>query len=315
MRRKVFTIWIATVAFFPAWGQEPALAMESADVTTEEYTDDFQEHFFEALKQKGIENYQRAAEELLRCKKLDAGNEVVDYELGRVYIKLRQYDRAEAHLLHAVEKKAELWYLDALFGLYELQGEIDKAVAVGERLARSDSQYKENLVRIFMDAGRYEDALLLIKELNAELGRSELRERQQLWMETRMNPGTVIKTGEETVKDTAAEGGVSESKDNLEETYRRIGEYKKIFNFGEVLALAERALEDFPAQPALYYHKATALNRLKKHGEALEVLQAALDYLIDDRQLENDIYREFVIAYNSLGNDRKAEEYAGKIRN
>src|SRR5690606_15644296 len=150
------------MAFSSVRGQEPTLAMEeSADVTTEEYSDDFQEHFFEALKQKGVENYQRAADEFLRCKKLDADNEVVDYELGRIYIKLRQYDRAEEYLLQAVEKRAELWYLDALFGLYELEGETDKAIAIGKRLADSDSQYKENLVRIFANAGRYEEALLL----------------------------------------------------------------------------------------------------------------------------------------------------------
>src|SRR5690606_21303888 len=135
----------------------------------------------------------------LRCKKLDADNEVVDYELGRIYIKLRQYDRAEEYLLQAVEKRAELWYLDALFGLYELEGETDKAIAIGKRLADSDSQYKENLVRIFANAGRYEEALLLIEELNAELGRSELRERQQQWMEMRISAGTA-KTKEEIAK-------------------------------------------------------------------------------------------------------------------
>ena len=37
----------------------------SADVFLEEYTDEFQEKFFEALKQKGIENYDRAGQGLL----------------------------------------------------------------------------------------------------------------------------------------------------------------------------------------------------------------------------------------------------------
>jgi hypothetical protein len=43
---------------------------ESAAVSLEAYTDEFQEHFFEALKQKGIENYDKAINELLVCRQL-----------------------------------------------------------------------------------------------------------------------------------------------------------------------------------------------------------------------------------------------------
>src|SRR5690606_17222782 len=129
-------------------------------------------------------------DELLKCKKLQPDNDVVDYELGRNYKELKAYDQAEAYLLAAVEKKPEIWYLDALFGVYEARGETDKAIEVGQRLAKSNGKYKENLVRIYMDTRRYEEALALIKELDARLGRSEEREQQKLWISTRLREHT-----------------------------------------------------------------------------------------------------------------------------
>ncbi|MGS2763512.1 tetratricopeptide repeat protein [Sinomicrobium sp. M5D2P9] len=311
MRTKIFITAIFGLYFlYGSYGQEPAMAVESAEISTEEHSDDFQEHFFEALKQKGIENYDKAVEELLKCKKLQPDNDVVDYELGRNYVEMKVYDQAETYLLAAVEKNPEIWYLDALFGVYEARRETDKAIEVGQRLAKSNGKYKENLVRIYMDTRRYEEALELIEELNAGLGKSEEREQQKVWINTRLRNHTSEPSNE---PGTSASGETGE-KNELEEIYRKIESYKKLFNHREVLERATEALEMYPSQPKLYYDQAHALNRLKRHKEAITALQTALDYLIDDTRLENDIYREFVIAYNSLGDNKKALEYSGKMK-
>ena len=42
--------------------------------------DEFQEHFFEALKQKGIENYERAVEALHKCLNLNSKRPVIYFE-------------------------------------------------------------------------------------------------------------------------------------------------------------------------------------------------------------------------------------------
>ena len=70
----------------PSYAQENEFKEEeSSEVFLEEYTDEFQEKFFEALKQKGIENYDRAVNLLLECKRLDPNNSVLDHELpGRI---------------------------------------------------------------------------------------------------------------------------------------------------------------------------------------------------------------------------------------
>ena len=48
---KVFFVFCFSLSL---WAQEE----ESAELFLEEYTDEFQNLFFEALKQKGIQNYQ-----------------------------------------------------------------------------------------------------------------------------------------------------------------------------------------------------------------------------------------------------------------
>ena len=60
--------------------------------------DEFQELFFEALKQKGIENYERAIEALHKCLNLDSKKPVIYFELGKNYNKLKNFGAAEEQL-------------------------------------------------------------------------------------------------------------------------------------------------------------------------------------------------------------------------
>src|SRR5690606_15006888 len=57
--------------------------------------DQFQEYFFEAMKQKSIENYDRSVEALLKCKQLNKNIPVVYYELGKNYNQLKNFGSAE----------------------------------------------------------------------------------------------------------------------------------------------------------------------------------------------------------------------------
>ena len=55
-----------------------------------------------------------------------------------------------------------------------------------------------------------------------------------------------------------------------------------------------------------------ALNSLRKHSEALIVLEEGLDYIIDDKQLESAFYQELSLAYKAQGNNKMASEYYKK---
>lgn len=149
--------------------------------------DKFQESFFEALKQKGIENYDRSVEALLKCIELDDSQAVLYYELGKNYIHLKNFGAAEDALKEAVNKQPDNeWYLDALYGLYVQQKDLNKAIKTLKELVSYHPDYKEDLIALYMTTKKFNDALKLLDELDTELGISYTRDymRNQIYEAT-----------------------------------------------------------------------------------------------------------------------------------
>ena len=73
--------------------------------------DEFQHHFYEGLKQKGIENYSKAIESFRKCMEFSPKKAVVFYELGDLYFIVKSYDRSENNLKKAIElDQNNFWY-------------------------------------------------------------------------------------------------------------------------------------------------------------------------------------------------------------
>ncbi|TWO33945.1 tetratricopeptide repeat protein [Seonamhaeicola sediminis] len=139
--------------------------------------DQFQEHFYEAMKQKGIENYDRAVESLLKCIELDASVPVLYFELGKSYNKLKNFGAAEDALKKAISKDPDNeWFLDELYGFYILQNEYDKALKVVKQLVEYHPDYKEDLASLYMRMEKYNDALKILDDLDAVHGISFSRD-------------------------------------------------------------------------------------------------------------------------------------------
>ncbi|MBJ7879707.1 tetratricopeptide repeat protein [Gelidibacter salicanalis] len=138
--------------------------------------DQFQEYFFEALKQQGIENYQRAIDALLKCKELD-DKPVVYYQLGKNYNKLKNFGAAEDALKRAVSKEPENeWYLDELYDVYNQQGDTRKAIKTVKQLVKYHPDYRQDLASLYIKSKDYKDALKLLDELDKEFGISADRD-------------------------------------------------------------------------------------------------------------------------------------------
>ena len=136
-----------------------------------------QEYFFEALKQKGIENYDRAAKALLKCLELDDSKSVYYYELGKNYNKLKNFGAAEDALKDAVKMEPDNeWYLDELYEVYAQQDDYDKAIKVVKQLVKYHPDYKEDLATLYVKTKNYNDALDVLDEMDAELGISMTRD-------------------------------------------------------------------------------------------------------------------------------------------
>lgn len=141
------------------------------------YEDKFQEHFYEALKQKGIENYDRAVEQLLKCAALDAKESVVFFELGKNYAQLKDFGAAETALKKAIALDQENeWYLDELYGVYVQTKDYDKALKTVKQLVKYHPDYKQDLATLYFEYGKYRLALKTLDELDDAYGVSKDRD-------------------------------------------------------------------------------------------------------------------------------------------
>lgn len=139
--------------------------------------DQFQEHFYEAMKQKGIENFGRVVESLLKCVELDKEVPVLYFELGKSYNKLKDFGAAEDALKKAVLKDPDNeWFLDELYGFYISQNEYDKAIKTVKQLIEYHPDYKEDLASLYFRMKKYDDALMLLDELDGKHGVSISRD-------------------------------------------------------------------------------------------------------------------------------------------
>ncbi|MEC3906344.1 tetratricopeptide repeat protein [Tamlana sp. 2201CG12-4] len=139
--------------------------------------DEFQELFYEALKQKGIENYDRTVEALQKCIALNKTVPVLYFELGKSYNKLKNFGSAENALKKAVDLDPDNeWFLDELYGFYVSQNEHGKALKAVKQLVKYHPDYKEDLASLYVRMEQYDNALKLLDELDAEFGISVSRD-------------------------------------------------------------------------------------------------------------------------------------------
>ena len=139
--------------------------------------DEFQEYFFEALKQKGIENYDRAVDALQKCLNLNSKLPVIYFELGKNYNKLKNFGAAEDALKKAISMQPDNeWFLDELYDVYYQQDDINNAIKTIKQLVKYHPDYKEDLATLYVREKKYKQALELLDELDTEIGISESRD-------------------------------------------------------------------------------------------------------------------------------------------
>jgi tetratricopeptide (TPR) repeat protein len=139
--------------------------------------DGFQDLFFEAIKQKSIENYDKAIETLEKAKAIQPENPIIYFELGKNYLYQKKYKEAYDNF----EKVSKMdpknrW---ALVGMYDVCYEtrdFNAAIPIVEKLVAFKEDYKEDLASLYMNTQQFDKALTLINELNEKFGKSDKRE-------------------------------------------------------------------------------------------------------------------------------------------
>lgn len=300
-------LWVLGMA--SVWGQEE----ESAEVYLEAYTDLFQERFFEALKQKGIENYDRAEALLLECKQMQPENPVVDHELAKALAARKQYASAEAYALAAVvAAPSEYWYLHTLMDL--LNAQYKDLSSLEGVLPTNLPEIRQNLAQWHLSRGEGQKALEYLQRL------PEGKEVLALKEKARSLPGETggadrKKGAPEAGEAAPPEAGEASEPDGELAAYRdQLQRLLEAGSWDAALDLGREAVERYPLQP--YFHLGIGKAQLGKgaYRQALEQLEEGSYLLLEPGPIAVQLYEAMAAAYEALGNPDKAAEFRDKAK-
>lgn len=172
MKKSIFLAFFLGMFFVPTliWAQT-----EPEDIAID--SDAFQDHFYEALKQKGIENYDKAIESLEKCIEIQPNNATLFFELGKNYYKQKKYKDAYDNF----EKSTQIdpksrWSWVGMYDVCYDTRDYNQAIIIVQKLIEFKEEYKDDLTSLYMNTQQYDKALTLINELNDKFGKSEQRD-------------------------------------------------------------------------------------------------------------------------------------------
>ena len=171
MRFKMYS-WFIGMVFVPT-----LLLAQTEPEDVAAVDDKFQNFFYESLKQKGIENYDKAIEALEKCKELEPNTAVVYFELGKNYLAQKKYKDAYDNFEKVTQMDPKNRW--AWVGMYDVcydTHDYNQAIIIVQKLIEFKADYKEDLTSLYMNTQQYDKALELINELNEKVGRSDKRD-------------------------------------------------------------------------------------------------------------------------------------------
>lgn len=149
---------------------------EPEDIALE--SSEFQVAFYESLREKGIENYDKAVKALQKCVVLEPNNPVVHFELGKNYLFLKDYKNANDSFEKATQlDQKNRWYWVGLYDVSYATRDYSNAIVLMKKLVEFKKEYKEDLVSLYMFTQQHDEALKLIDELTETVGKTEIREQ------------------------------------------------------------------------------------------------------------------------------------------
>jgi len=271
-------------------GEIPVQDVNVVDNT--QASDAFQEHFFEALKQKAIENYEKAIIELKACEKLQPNNAVVFFELGKNYKLLKNFELAISNLQKAnrLQPNKE-WVLVELMEAYYFKGDTEQAILTVQDLTPLNSKYYENLANLYFKSQQFDKLLALLDDLDSKMGINEFRKslRLQAYATTK-NTSAQIETLKKAI---TANPDVETNYLSLILVYSEEGMEKEAFEISEQMRQA------FPTSKvvhlALYKFYLDANNT----AEAIKSMKIVLEAEEIDPESKIQVLNDFLIFVNN----------------
>jgi len=321
------------------YAQQPQEITPFADENVDDLgdvSDAFQSAFFEALKQKGIENYERAITSLNKCITLEPELAILFFERGKNQVFLKNYEEAAQDFnTYLAITPNDVDVLEALYEVYFQQQDYAAAAATVQKLITFDVQYKEDLARIYLTTKRYEEALDLIEVLDNEIGSDIYRDRlknrlyvlsgntsrqvKEIEKNIASNPKSeaeylklILLYSEQGETQKAYDTALELQKVNPYADEVHLALYKFNLNDGKIddaIASMQKVLESTRMSPAAKHRVLNDfvlfVNNNPKYEPALERAIAIFDTQVADA----NIYQELATYYIQKGNKLKALPY------
>lgn len=260
--------------------------VEPEDIAVD--SSEFQEAFYESLREKGIENYDKAVNALQKCLVLEPNNPVVHFELGKNYLAQKEYKRA----YDSFEKASQLdpknrWFWSGMYDVSYATRDYTNAIVIIKKLIEFKKEYKEDLVSLYMFTQQYDEALALIDELTTTIGKSEVREqfRSQILSTTRYQ-------GQETEKLLHSIKKNPKVEDNYVALIYLYSENNQEDKAMEIAKLLEKEIPSSDwAQVSLFKFHLEKNEGDKASAAMLKILGSAKI----DRKIKHRVFNEFLI--------------------
>ena len=146
---------------------------------------EFENNFYEALKQKAIENYDKAIISLDKCLQKEPNNPEVYYQLGINYLNQKYYGEAENAFQKAVDlEPKQRWYWNGLYDVYYQTKNFNKSITVVEKLVTFDANMKEDLVSLYMTTQQFDKAKIVIDDIESKGTLTKAMESYQMQIQS-----------------------------------------------------------------------------------------------------------------------------------
>ncbi|MCL7752816.1 hypothetical protein [Polaribacter sp. Z022] len=310
-KKAIYNYKLAFFSFLLAFYSLNSLSQDSIPVAedlTEEKELKFQQFFFKALSEKSIGNYQKAIENLESCNQILNENNAVFFEFSKNYFQLNKTLLAKEYINRALIKEpSNIWMLKHLVKINIKEKDFSEAIRNQKKVVVLNLKERELLLRLYLRNRDYENAVLLMDEMEQENALSSNFKSLKLNLEKK-------------TRNTVKKQKVNDS-DSLIEQFKTDKSYQVLKQLLELyktnpqilLKYSTEGMALFPAQPYVYLMNGKALNYQKSYKKALLSLQNGIDFVIEDK-MEADFYKEMAISYKNLGMTKEQKKVIEKSK-
>ena len=273
----------------------------------------FQEYFFKALSQKAIGNHQKALENLESCNQILPENQAVFFEFSKNYLALNNSSLAKEYINRALLKEPDnIWMLKHLVKIYQRENNFAEAIATQKKVIEINPKEVGSLLRLYLFDRDYDNALILLKELeeNKKLTPSLRKIKNQL---EKRNNRVVANNQKKPLNLTLSALITAFEKEKTYSILKQLLDKAAIEDKNALLKYSSEGLVLFPAQPFVYLMQARALNYQKNYKKALSTLNNGIDFVLED-EMEASFYEEMSFSYQNLGDTKQSKKFLEKAK-